>query len=142
MVAQKSENLALILGFLGMQKLADMCINFPSNSSSVMVVPLIKFLTTCRPAPQGKNSAHHSTPRRSAPSATTSSSAPSSTPSRSKPSISVTVAKDSSFETQCVLASCQSLAFLDGDIVGDPLEKVSVKAIDWTLDKSASRVCV
>ena len=104
-----------------------------------MIFCLTNFPTTCRPASQDKNSAHHSTPRRSAPSSSTSSSAPSSTPSRSKPSISVTVAKDSSFETQCVLASCQSLAFLDGDIVGDPLEKVSLKAIDWTLDKSMSQ---
>ena len=48
------------------------------------------------------------------------------------------MAKDSSFETQCVLASCHSLTYLDNDIVGDPLEKVSLKAIDWTLAASVS----
>ena len=46
------------------------------------------------------------------------------------------MAKDSSFETQCVLASCHSLTYLDNDIVGDPLEKVSLKAIDWILTGS------
>ena len=41
----------------------------------------------------------------------------------------------SPWETQCVLASCQSLALLDGEVVGDPLEKACVTAINWTINK-------
>ena len=44
-------------------------------------------------------------------------------------------ASDTPFETQCVLASCQSLALLDGEVVGDPLEKACLSAINWTVNK-------
>ena len=44
-------------------------------------------------------------------------------------------ASDTPFETQCVLASCQSLALLDGEVVGDPLEKACLSAINWTINK-------
>jgi cation-transporting ATPase 13A1 len=40
-----------------------------------------------------------------------------------------------SFETQCVLATCQSLAMLDGEMVGDPMEKAAISAIDWNVAK-------
>ncbi len=40
-----------------------------------------------------------------------------------------------SFETQCVLATCQSLALLEGELVGDPMEKAAVHAIDWNVAK-------
>ena len=40
-----------------------------------------------------------------------------------------------SFETQCVLATCQSLAMLDGELVGDPMEKAAINAIEWNVAK-------
>ncbi len=40
-----------------------------------------------------------------------------------------------SFETQCVLATCQSLAMLDGELVGDPMEKAAITAIEWNVAK-------
>lgn len=43
--------------------------------------------------------------------------------------------KDAPFETQCVLASCNALVILDGELVGDPLEKAALHAISWTVSK-------
>lgn len=43
--------------------------------------------------------------------------------------------QQSSFETQSVLATCQSLAILDGELVGDPMEKATIKAIQWNITK-------
>ena len=50
----------------------------------------------------------------------------------------LTPVKDVSFEVQCVLASCHSLALLEGELVGDPLEKAALAAIDWSLGKGMS----
>ncbi len=47
----------------------------------------------------------------------------------------IMAAGESPWETQCVLASCQSLALLEGEVVGDPLEKACITAINWTINK-------
>ncbi|CAF0703841.1 unnamed protein product [Brachionus calyciflorus] len=43
--------------------------------------------------------------------------------------------KDLPLETLHTLATCQTLMNLDDELIGDPLEKVTLQAIDWTLTK-------
>ena len=43
-------------------------------------------------------------------------------------------------ETLHTLATCHSLVNLDEELIGDPMEKVTLQAIDWTLTKND--VCV
>ena len=44
-------------------------------------------------------------------------------------------------ETLHTMATCQTLVNLDDELIGDPLEKATLQAIDWTLTKNDVVIC-
>ena len=47
---------------------------------------------------------------------------------------------DVSSPVKQVLLTCHALANLDGDIIGDPLEKATLTALDWTVTRTETVV--
>ena len=47
----------------------------------------------------------------------------------------MTSAVDAPMRTMQVLATCHSLVQLEDEMVGDPLEKATLRAVEWNLTK-------
>lgn len=52
----------------------------------------------------------------------------------------VTPSSAAPLKTIQTLATCHSLAMLDDDVIGDPLEKSTLGAIDWTVTRGQAVV--
>ena len=50
----------------------------------------------------------------------------------------LTPVKDTNYETTLTLASAHALVLLDEDVIGDPMEKTALDALDWKLSKGAT----
>lgn len=52
----------------------------------------------------------------------------------------VTETKDITQESKFVIAGCHSLAYIEGELLGDPLEKAALESLKWTITRDGNAV--